>query len=96
MFFNQLLTLKEIGEPVPPGFLAKIAPLQGKTEYLQEMQRFNEQQQQQAAQMQQVQMEQMRVQNELLQTQSVANMGTAKERFTRAIANLGLEDERAS
>jgi hypothetical protein len=96
MFFNQLLALKEIGEPVPPGLLAKAAPLQGKTEYLQAMNEFNQQQQQQQQQAMQVQAEQLRIQNELIQTQSLANMGSAKERFTRAVANLGLEDERVS
>jgi hypothetical protein len=96
MFFNQLLALKEIGEPVPPGLLAKVAPLQGKTEYMQAMEEFNKQQQQAQSQAAQMEMEKTRVQSELFQTQSIANIGAAKERFTRAVANLGLEDERVS
>lgn len=96
MFFQQLITLKELGEPVPPGLLAKIAPLQGKTEYMQAMDEFNKQQQQAQSQAAQIEMEKLRTQSELFQSQSISNMAAAKERFTRAVANMGLEDERAS
>ncbi len=97
LFFRQMLDIKAI-EPdaVPPGFLAKIAPLQGKTEYMQAVQEYNEQQQQAQAQQAEVQNQQMAVQSELIQSQSIANIASAKERFTRAVANMGLEDERAS
>jgi hypothetical protein len=96
MFFQQLLVLKELGEPVPPGLLAKIAPLQGKTEYMQAMDEFNKQQQQAQSEAAKVEMEKLRVQNELFQSQSISNIANAKERFTRSVANLGLEDERAA
>ena len=97
LFFRQMLDIKAI-EPdsVPPGYLAKIAPLQGKTEYMQAVQEYNEQQQQAQAQQAQIQNQQMQVQSELIQSQSIANIASAKERFTRAVANMGLEDERAS
>jgi hypothetical protein len=97
LFFRQMLDIKAI-EPdaVPPGFLAKIAPLQGKTEYMQAVQEYNEQQQQAQEQQAQIQNQQMQVQGELIQSQSIANIASAKERFTRAVANMGLEDERAS
>lgn len=97
LFFRQMLDIKAIDpDAVPPGFLAKIAPLQGKTEYLQALDEYNKQQQQAMAQQQQIQNQQMAVQSELIQSQSIANMAAAKERFTRAVANMGLEDERAS
>lgn len=96
MFFRQLLTLKEIGEPVPPGLLARVAPLQGKTEYLRAMEEWNKQQQQAQAQAAKIEQEKLRTQSELFQSQSISNIASAKERFTRAVANMGLEDERAS
>ncbi len=96
MFFRQLITLKELGEPVPPGLMARAAPLQGKTEYLQAMEQFNKQQQQAQQEAAKIEQEKLRTQSELFQSQSIANVASAKERFTRAVANMGLEDERAS
>jgi len=97
MFFRQMLDLKAIEpESVPPGFLAKIAPIQGKTEYMQAVVEYNEQQQQAAAEAQAAQNEALQTQNQLIQSQAIANIASAKERFTRAVANMGLEDERAS
>lgn len=97
LFFRQMLDIKSI-EPdaVPPGFLAKIAPLQGKTEYMQAVQEYNQQIQQAQSETSQMQNQQLAVQSELIQSQSIANLASAKERFTRAVANMGLEDERAS
>lgn len=96
MFFRQLITLKELGEPIPPGLMARAAPLQGKTEYLQAMEEFNKQQQQVQAEAARIEKDKFRTQSELFQSQSIANIASAKERFTRAVANMGLEDERAS
>lgn len=97
LFFRQMLDIKAIDpEAVPPGFLAKIAPLQGKTEYMQAVQEYQQQQQQAQAEQAKIQNQQMAVQSELIQSQSIANIASAKERFTRAVANMGLEDERAS
>ncbi len=96
MFFRQLIALKEMGEPIPPGLLVRAAPLQGKTEYNKAMDEFNQQQQQSQSQAAQIEQEKLRTQSELFQSQSIANIGMAKERFTRAIANMGMEDERSS
>lgn len=96
MFFRQLVELKEIGEPVPPGLMARAAPLQGKTEYIKAMEEWNKQQQQSQAQQMQIQQQVLQTQAELSQSQAINNIASAKERFTRAIANMGLEDERAS
>lgn len=96
VFFRQMLDLKALGEPVPPGFLAKIAPLQGKTEYMQAIQEYNEQQQKAQAEAAQIEQQKIKDQSNLFQSQSISNLAAAKERFTRAVANMGLEDERAS
>ena len=96
MFFQQLITLKELGEPVPPGLLARVAPLQGKTEYMRAMDEFNQQQQQAAQQAAQLEQQQLETQSQLFQSQSISNIAAAKERFTRSISNLGLEDERTA
>ena len=97
LFFRQMLDIKAIDpDAVPPGFLAKIAPLQGKTEYMQAVEEYQQQQQQAQAEQAKIQNQQMAVQSELIQSQSIANIASAKERFTRAVANMGLEDERAS
>lgn len=96
MFFRQLITLKEMGEPVPPGLMARAAPLQGKTEYLQAMEEWNKQQQQAQAEAAKIEQEKLKTQAQLFQSQSISNIASAKERFTRAVANLGLEDERAA
>lgn len=96
LFFRQMIDLQQLGEPVPPGFLAKIAPLQGKTEYMKALDEFNQSQQQAQQQAAQTQEQQLNSQTELYQSQSIANIASAKERFTRAVANMGLEDERAS
>lgn len=96
IFFRQMIGLKELGEPMPPGFLARIAPLQGKSEYNKAMEQWQQQQQQAQQQAAKIEAEKLRTQSELYQSQSINNIASAKERFTRAIANMGLEDERAS
>lgn len=96
VFFRQMLDLKQLGEPMPPGFLARIAPIQGKSEYMEEMERYEQQQQQIMAEQQQKEQMLMQAQMELAQSQSLQQVAGAKERFTRAVANMGLEDERAS
>ena len=96
VFFRQLLDLKNLGEPIPPGLIARAAPIQGKSEYYEEMEKF--QQEQAQAQQKQEAMEQQlqQAQMELAQSQSLQQVAGAKERFTRSVSNLGLEDERSS
>lgn len=96
VFFRQLLDLKQIGEQVPPGLLAKAAPIQGKSEYNEEMAKFQESQAKAQAEQQQIQDKLLQAQMELAQSQSLQQVAGAKERFTRSVANLGLEDERSS
>jgi len=95
-FFRQMLDLKQLGEPIPPMLLAKAAPIQGKSEYYEEMEQF-QQQQAQAQQVQaQAEQELIQAQKDLATSQSLMQVAGAKERFTRSVSNLGLEDERSS
>lgn len=96
LFFQQLVVLKQLGEPIPPGLLARAAPLQGKTEYNKAMEEWKAQQDEQAKRQQTIENEVLKTRSEEAQSKSINNIASAKERFTRAIANLGLEDERAS
>lgn len=96
VFFRQMVDLKQLGEPMPPGFLAKIAPIQGKSEYNEEMETFLKAQQEAEQAQQQQQQALIQAQLELAQSQSLQQVAGAKERFTRSVANLGLSDERSS
>jgi hypothetical protein len=96
VFFRQLLDLKQLGEPIPPGLLAKAAPIQGKSEYYEEMDKFQKAQAESAALQQETQDKLLQAQMELAQSQSLQQVAGAKERFTRSVANMGLSDERAS
>jgi len=96
VFFRQMIDLKQMGEEMPPGFLARIAPIQGKSEYNEAMEQYQQQQQQMLAKQQQQQEAVMQAQMDLAKSQSLSQVATAKERFTRSVANLGLEDERSS
>lgn len=99
--FRQLVDLYQLTggpnlSPITPQMLVKAAPIQGGSSLNQEI----EQNQQQALQ---AQMQQSQVQQELLNTQldfnkasSIEKLAGAKERFTRAFANVGLSDERAA
>ncbi len=96
VFFRQLLDLKQLGEPIPPMLLAKAAPIQGKSEYYEEMEKFIQQQSEAAQKQETVQQELLQAQKDLATSQSLQQVAGAKERFTRAVANMGLEDERSS
>lgn len=101
IYFKQLVDLYTItggvqSSVVTPDMLAKAAPLQGKTEFIKQIEE-NVKSQQQAAQ-QAAQKQQMLLQSELEfnKASSIEKIAGAKERFTRAVANMGLEDNRAS
>ena len=95
-YFRQLVDLQQLGVPIPPNAFIKAAPVQGKTELLQEIDEFQKQQQQAQAEAAQAERELMQAQMELAKTKSIEQLAGAKERYTRAMANLGLEDERVS
>jgi len=101
MYFRQLIDLYQMtGGPqstvVTPTMLAKAAPLQGKSEFNKEIEQNQKQQAQQAQQQQQIQEQILRSELELNKSASIKNIATAKEDFTRGVANMGLEDERVS
>lgn len=96
MYFRQLLDLKAAGAPVSGTMLAQAAPIQGKSEYLQQLQQEEQAQSQQAQEAQKVQMSLVDGQRQAQQAKAISDIALSKERFTRAVANMGLEDERAA
>jgi hypothetical protein len=96
MFFRQLVDLKALGEPIPPLMLTKAAPLQGKTELILELEAYDKAQQQAAIKQQQDRQALLETQANYNKAKSISEIANAKEHFTRAVANLGLEDERVS
>lgn len=96
MYFRQLVDLRQLGAPVTGEMLAKAAPIQGKSEYIEQLADNEQQQAQQAQQQQQVQQQLLDSQRQMSQAKAISDIALSKERFTRAVANMGLEDERAS
>lgn len=96
MYFRQLVDLRQLGAPVTGEMLAKAAPIQGKSEYIEEIAAMEKQQAEQAQQQQQIQAQLLQTQAQLSQAQAINYIAQGKERFTRAVANMGLEDERTS
>lgn len=96
MYFRQLVDLKQLGAPVTGEMLAKAAPIQGKSEYIEELAEMEKQQAQQAQQQQQVQESLLDSQRQLAQAKAISDIALSKERFTRAVANNSLADERAA
>lgn len=96
MYFRQLVDLRQLGAPVTGEMLAKAAPIQGKSEYIEELAQMEQQQAQQAQQQQQIQQQVLQTQSQASQAKAISDIALSKERFTRAVANMGLEDERAS
>lgn len=96
MYFRQLVELRQLGAPVTGEMLAKAAPIQGKTEYIEQLSQLEQQQAQATQQQQQIQGQVLDSQRQMAQAKAISDLALSKERFTRAVANLGLEDERAS
>ena len=96
MYFRQLVDLRQLGVPVTGEMLAAAAPIQGKSQLVDDLAKMEKQQAAAAQQQQQMQQQLMDSQRQQAQANTVANLALGKERFTRAVANLGLEDERAS
>ena len=96
MYFAQLVELQQLGVPVSPSDLAKAAPIQGGSKFLQNLEAQEKQAQEQQKKVEEIQMAKFHSEMELDKTKSITNLAHAKERFTRAVANMGLEDERAS
>ena len=96
MYFRQLVDLKQLGAPVTGEMLAKAAPIQGKSEYIEELAEMEKQQAQQQQKQQKMQEELLDSQRQLAQAKAISDIALSKERFTRAVANNSLADERAA
>ena len=101
IYFRQLSELYTMtGGPqssvVTPSMLAKAAPLQGKSEFNKEIEENQKSQQQQAQQAQQKEQQILQSQLELNKASAIEKVAGSKERFTRSVANMGLEDSRAA
>lgn len=96
IYFRQLVDLKQLGVPVTGQMLADAAPLQGKSEYNKQIAAIEQQQAQQAQQQAQVQQQILTSELEYNKASSIEKIAGSKERFTRAVANTGLETERSA
>jgi hypothetical protein len=101
LYFRQLLDLYEVtggpqGGVVTPDMLAKAAPIQGKSEFNDQIEQNMKQQQQQAQEAKQKQEQILQSELELNKSNSIKNIASAKEGFTRGVANMGLQEERNS
>ena len=96
MYFRQLVDLRQLGAPVTGEMLAKAAPIQGKSEYVEQLAAMEQQQAQAQQEQQQIQAQLLDSQRQMSQAKAISDIALSKERFTRSVANMGLEDERAS
>jgi hypothetical protein len=96
MYFRQLVDLKQLGAPVTGEMLAEAAPIQGKTTYVRELAQLEQQQAQAAQEQQQMQKQLLDSQRQMAQAKAISDLALSKERFTRAVANNSLADERAA
>lgn len=96
MYFRQLVDLRQLGAPVTGEMLAKAAPIQGKSDYIEQLAQAEQAQAQQAQEQSKVQQDLLDSQRQMAQAKAISDIALSKERFTRSVANLGLEDERAS
>jgi hypothetical protein len=96
MYFRQLLDLKAAGAPVTGEMLAEAAPIQGKSKYTEQLAAIEKAQAESAQKQQQLQNQLLQSQQQLAQAKAISDIALGKERFTRSVANMGLEDERAA
>jgi len=101
IYFKQLLDLYNVTNvngqsPITPAMLVKAAPMQNKSELNKEIEENMKAQKQQAQQAQQIQQQVLSSQLELNKASAIEKLAGGKERFTRSVANMGLEDERAA
>lgn len=96
MYFRQLVEMQQLGVPVTGEMLARAAPIQGKTDYIEQLQEMEKQQAAAAQSQRELQERILQSQENVNQAKAISDVALSKERFTRAVANMGLEDERAS
>jgi len=94
MQFAQMIQLRELGVPITNEDLLQAATLQGKKELIENMQKQQQQQAQMAQSMQQAQMEEAQARVEALKAKAVADVGLGQERMSRIEENSALALER--
>lgn len=96
MYFRQLVELRNLGVPVTGEMLAEAAPIQGKTSYVRQLAESEKAQAESAQKQQAIQQELLDSQRQMAQAKAISDVALSKERFTRAVANNSLSDERAA
>lgn len=101
MHFRQMADLYQLTggpgvSPITPTMLVGAAPIQAKSDTEEQIINNEKQQAQSAEQQAQIQQQVLNIQSQLAQATAIEKLMGGKERFTRAVANMGLEDERAS
>lgn len=96
IYFKQLVDLKQLGVPVTGEMLAKAAPLQGKSEFNNQLAQAEQQQAQAAQAQQQIEQQVLQTKSQATQAKAISDVALSKERFTRAVANMGLSEERTA
>ena len=101
IYFRQMSDLYQMtganqGSPITPKMLVGAAPLQGKSELTKQIAENEKQAAQQAQKAEQVQQQVLTSQLELNKAAAIEKIAGGKERFTRSVANMGLEDSRAA
>lgn len=91
---RQALYLKELGIPIPTGYLIKNMNIPDKDELMQEIEQAEQQQMQQAQQMAQLQMQQLQVDNETKLSYSDSQKALAAERMNKVQLDAALSAER--
>lgn len=99
VYFRQLVDLQQItgpNGPITPSMLVKAAPIQGKSELNKEIAENEKSMAEAQKQQAMIQGQLMDSQRQAQQAKAISDIALSKERFTRAVANMGLEDERSS
>lgn len=96
MYFRQLLDLQQAGAPVTGTMLAEAAPIQGKTEYLEQIKQMEQQQAQEQQRQQAIQDQLLESQMEQAKANAISSLSAASERRARSHSNLALSAERVS
>ena len=96
MYFRQLVDLKQLGAPVTGEMLAKAAPIQGKSEFIEELAQSEKAQAEQEQKQNQIQEQLLNSHRQMSEAKAISDIALSKERFTRAVANNSLADERAA
>lgn len=84
LFFQQLMTFKEMGGPVPWKTILKALPMQGKTELLKDIEEEEQQQKQMAQQQMQAEMQDKQMVNKLLMAESSMKIASSHEKLALA------------